>query len=85
MTKMIIFINEEPSEMRKLLKRISRFRLEDECNKRGLPFPTNTNKFSVLVSRGRLDLCYQYFDKSSTIMNLDPLELPHIGWRLYIK
>jgi len=84
MSKNLFFINDTPTEVRTLLKVISWERLLKECLKRGFPEPTNSNKFCVIVSKGRLELCYFYFKHPTCIMNLDPLELPHKGWRVYI-
>jgi len=84
MSKLLYFINDTPKEIRTLLKVLSRERLVRECTKRGYPEPTNANKFCVIVSKGRRELCYFYFKHPTCIMELDPMELPQYGWRVYV-
>jgi len=85
MSKRLFFINDNPSEIQTLFRVISRSRILRECENKGLPEPTNLNKFCIIVTKGRLELCYHYYKRPTAIMNLDISELPHRGWRLYIS
>lgn len=85
MSKRLFFINDTPSEIQTLFRVISCNRILKECQAKGLPKPTNLNKFCIIVTKGRLELCYHYFKRPTTIMNLDISELPQKGWRLYIS
>lgn len=84
MSKRLYFINDSPNEIRLLLKNLSRSRLLRETERRGYPEPTDINKFCIVVSKGRIELCYKYFKGVSVLMDLDAFELPQKGWRLYV-
>lgn len=85
MSKKLFFINDTPSEIQTLLRVISRSRILRECQAKGLPEPTNLNKFCVIVTKGSIRLCYHYFKNPTTVLDLDVSELPHKGWRLYVS
>mgnify|MGYP003113648665 CR=1 FL=1 len=84
MSKRLYFINDKPEEVRTLVRLLTWDRIVRECLKRGLREPTNANNFCIIVSKGRLELCYKYFKRPTIIMNLSPNELPHKGWRVYV-
>lgn len=85
MSKFLFYINQDPKEIQKLLSHISSERLSKACAKRGLPIPTNANKFIISVSKKGLYLCYFYFQRPTNVIELSPMELPHRGWKLYIN
>ena len=85
MSTRIFFINEDPAQVQTLLRAIHPYRIQEACAQKGLPPATNLNNFSVVITKGRMDLCYRYIKGRTRIMELSTQELPHIGWRLYIS
>ncbi|PKP25729.1 MAG: hypothetical protein CVU03_06940 [Bacteroidetes bacterium HGW-Bacteroidetes-2] len=81
----ISFINDDFKEVSKVLKSIKPEKLYYECQKRGLPYPVDSNKFLISFNKKGINLCYKYFENPSEIMELLPNELPSKGWIFSIK
>jgi len=80
----MFFINDNPSDIQKVLKKITKKRLRKEFEYKGYPFPSDLNKFSIIASNRKANLCYLYGSKPTIILELLPMELPVNNWRLLL-
>ena len=85
MSKKVYVVNEHPVYIRETIKRVSKNRILKNCSIKGYPAPTNANKFLIVISVKGYKLCYRYYKNPTEIMDLDPLELPMKGWKVYVK
>jgi len=77
------FINNTPTDIQKVLNKITQKRLRKELAAKGYPFPNNTNKYIIIASNNKANLCYYYGSKPTVILELLLMELPTDNWRLY--
>ena len=76
------FINNNQSDIQKLLSIITPKRLYRALKNKGYPEPTNTNNW-LLVAMGKKGfLYYKYGSKPTMILELLPMELPSKNWQL---
>ena len=78
----MIFINDNPTDVQTVLKKITKRRLRKEFEYKGYPFPSDVNKYSIICGK-KANLCYNYGSKPTIILELLPMELPKSNWRLY--
>ena len=81
----MFFINDNPSDIQKVLTKITQKRLRKEFSYKGYPFPSDVNKYSIIASNKKANLCYRYGSKPTIILELLPKELPINNWRLFVK
>ena len=80
----MFFINDNPADIQITLKKITKKRLRKEFEYKGYPFPSDLNKFSIIASYRKANLCYLYGSKPTVILELLLMELPINNWRLYL-
>ena len=81
----MFFINDTPSDIQTVLKKITQKRLRKEFAYKGYPFPSDTNKYVIIASNNKANLCYNYGSKPTVIIELLAMELPTNNWKLYLS
>jgi len=81
----MFFINDNPVDIQKVLSKITQKRLQKEISIKGYPFPSDVNKYSIIASNKKANLCYTYGSKPTIILKLHSTEPPVDNWRLLVK
>lgn len=77
------FINDSPSDIHSVLKKLTQKRLRKEFAYKGYPFPSDTNKYVIIATSSKANLCYYYGSKPTIILELLSKELPKNNWKLF--
>ena len=76
------FINNNQSDIQKVLSIITQKRLCRAIKNKGYPEPTNVNNWLLVATGKKGFLYYKYGSKPTLIMELLVMEMPNKNWQL---
>ena len=76
------FINNNQSDIQKVLSIITPKRLNRALKTKGYPEPTNVNNWLLVATGKKGFLYYKYGSKPTMILELLPIEMPSKNWEL---